>query len=151
MSTENGVSNIPKKCWVFFSVILKPVLKFLYQNGKQGCIILTVHRIVFSQWIKMHTVISYNLIWHCTAPSPCSGSSPDSINSAPMLSCCWAMGAPLGPCWATWQGRFTVQQVGRGCEAGAGPHCQKSLLSPAKLSTSLLDPLQDCLINFGTE
>jgi len=33
------------------SAVLKPVLKFIYQNEKQGCMFFAVHRTVFSQRI----------------------------------------------------------------------------------------------------
>ena len=41
--------------------ILKDILKFLYQNGKQGHQFFAIHRTVFSQHIKMHKIICYNL------------------------------------------------------------------------------------------
>lgn len=91
-------------------MILKPVLKFLSQNKKQGCTFFAVHRTAFRQWIKMRTAISYNLSWHRTAPSPCPGSISDSVNSTVTFSCCWVVGAPPGP--------------GRGGGAAAGPQCQ---------------------------
>ena len=52
----------------FFFSILKPVLKFLYQNGRHGCVFFEAHRTVFSQCIQIHTHIFRNVSWHCTAP-----------------------------------------------------------------------------------
>ena len=70
----------------FFGAILKPVLKFLYQNGKHGCIFFAVHRTVFSQCIKMHTIICHHLSQHCTAlPSLCPGFHRHHINSTLMV------------------------------------------------------------------
>ena len=44
--TNNRVRNVPKN-WSFFSAVLKPILKFLYQNRKQDCKFFTIHRSVF--------------------------------------------------------------------------------------------------------
>ena len=53
---------------MIFLSILKPILKFLYHNGKHGCVFFAVHRTVFSQYIKVHKLICHHLSWHCTAP-----------------------------------------------------------------------------------
>ena len=58
MLTENGVSNIQKND--NYLAIMKPILKFLYQNRTQGCTFLSVHS-VFSQRIKTHTITCHNL------------------------------------------------------------------------------------------
>ena len=94
-STENGLVNVPKKNQWFFAV-LKPILKFLYQNANRGCIFFALHRAVFSQWIKMCNVTCHNLSWHCTVPSLCPVFSSDIVNSVLMFGCCWAVGALLG-------------------------------------------------------
>ena len=52
MLTENGIAN-RQKGYDFFA-ILKPVLKFLYQNRKHGYISFAAHRTLFSQCIKIH-------------------------------------------------------------------------------------------------
>lgn len=70
---------------LFFFSILKPILKFLHQNAKQGCIFFAVHRTLFSQCIKTHNIICHNLSWHCDMPSPCPDFSSDSINSTLMV------------------------------------------------------------------
>ena len=77
-----------KKSCLFFFLILKPVFKFLCQKEKQGCLFFTAHRTVFSQCIKMQTIICYKLSWHCTVPSLCFGFSMDSANCAPVFYCC---------------------------------------------------------------
>ena len=53
MLTENGVKNTHKNWWLlpFLFLISKPVLRFLYQNKKHGCMFFTVHATVFSQRI----------------------------------------------------------------------------------------------------
>lgn len=53
----------------------------------------------FCQGIKMHKMICYNLTEYCTTSSSCPGFIPDSINSAPTFSWCWAMRAHPGPSW----------------------------------------------------
>ena len=50
-----------KKNWRFFSAVLKPILKFLYQNGKHGCIFFSVLRTVLNQCIKIQTTICCHL------------------------------------------------------------------------------------------
>jgi len=53
--------------WIYpkmmiFSEILKPILKLLYQNGKQGCIFFTVRGVCLanvSKWIKFYVT------WAC--------------------------------------------------------------------------------------
>jgi len=49
---------------MIFSTILKHILKFLYQNGKHGCIFSAVRRTVF---INIHKLICRNLSSQCTA------------------------------------------------------------------------------------
>jgi len=70
-----------KKKRLFFSAILKPFLKFFHQNRKHSCIFFTVPKTVFSQSIRMHTIICHNLSWHCTVPSLCPDFSSDSVDS----------------------------------------------------------------------
>ena len=52
---------------MIFSAILKPILKFLHQNRKQGCIFFVVQSPVASQCIKMHAIICHHLSQHCIA------------------------------------------------------------------------------------
>lgn len=85
-----------KKKLIIFSALLKPILKFLYQNRKHSCIFfffLAVHRTVAcSQCIKMHKIISHNLNWHFTVPSLCLDFSSGGVNSTLMAWLLWAMG-----------------------------------------------------------
>lgn len=74
-----------------FSAILKPILKFVYQNKAQ-LHIFAVHRPVFTQYIKIHKLLCITLSWHCTAPSLCSGFNPDRANTALVFSWCWGAG-----------------------------------------------------------
>lgn len=95
---------------------MKSVLKFLIKT-ENICILFiylfnAVHSTVFSQLIKMHTVICYKLSWHYTVPSLSSGCSSDTVNNAPVFGCFWAMGALLRPGWAVQLGRATTA-VGR--------------------------------------
>jgi len=50
---------------MIFLTILKPILKFLYQTGKDK--FFTIQSPVFSQCIKMHTIICHLWSKHCTA------------------------------------------------------------------------------------
>jgi len=77
-----------KKMIIIFFAILKPILKFLYQDRNTAAYFFAVHRTAFSQWIKLHTIICYNLSQHFTAPSLCPGFSPDSANITQMYGCC---------------------------------------------------------------
>lgn len=52
---------------MIFSAILKFILKFLYQNGKHGCIFLIVHSTVFNQCIKMHIFFAITWACHCVS------------------------------------------------------------------------------------
>ena len=79
VSTENGLSK--HKLKIFFA-ILKPILKFLYQNGKHGSVFFAVQGPLFSQRIKTHTAMRHHLSQHCTAlPSLCPAFSWHSVNS----------------------------------------------------------------------
>lgn len=104
MSTENRIVNILKKNWRFFSAVLKPILKFLYQNGKHGCIFFSVLRTVLNQCIKIQTTICCHLgppralVWAQTA-------------LVGHWCCYWAMGACLGPGHASWRGRAAAMMV----------------------------------------
>ena len=77
--------QIDQKIDNFFAV-LKPVLKFLYQNGKHGCVFFVVRRTV-SQCIKMHQLICHPFSWQRTAPSPCPSFSTDAVNSTMLFGC----------------------------------------------------------------
>jgi len=59
MSKGNGVVNMKQKDDYFGN--LKPILKFFYQNRKQGCIFYANHRTVFKQHTKMREIIWHNL------------------------------------------------------------------------------------------
>lgn len=52
---------------MIFLAVLLPVLKFLYQNEKHGCIFFSVHSTVSSQCIKIHERIChhYELALRC--------------------------------------------------------------------------------------
>jgi len=71
-----------------FLAILQSVLKFIYQSRKHGCVFSSIHRTVFSQYIKIHTLPSFELAPHCIL---CPGFSPGGVNSAPIFSWCWVM------------------------------------------------------------
>ena len=82
MLTENGVANTHTHTkLMIFSSILKPTFKFLYHNRKHGCLFFTVHRTVFSQYIKLCKTICHNLSQHCTVPFLCPIFSPESANA----------------------------------------------------------------------
>ena len=87
MSIENGVTGKSIKS-VNFSALLKPILQFLYQNGKHGFIYFAVHRTMIRQCIPMHTSISHHFSQHCTVPSSCPGFSTDSANLIRLFDCC---------------------------------------------------------------
>jgi len=70
-----------------FFVILKPILKLLYESGRHGCIFFAVHTTVFGQCTKMHKIICHNLSKHCTAPSSYFDFSPDNADCTPLFSC----------------------------------------------------------------
>lgn len=75
MLTEKAVADIPRKMMIFWA-ILKSIVKFLYQNGKQSCIFFSVYRTIFSQCIKMHNIICHiELAQHCA--SLCPSFNPD--------------------------------------------------------------------------
>lgn len=74
----------------FFSAFLKPILKFLFQNRKHSWVSSTIHRAVFSQFIKMPTVICQNLCQHCPVPAPCPSVSPGSVDHTLLCGCSWA-------------------------------------------------------------
>lgn len=74
----------------------------LFSNSFIKAESMTVHRNVFSQYIRMHSVICHYLSQRYTVPSLCPGFSSDSANHAPMCGCCWAMGVCPGPGWANW-------------------------------------------------
>lgn len=95
----NGVANMQKKKKkkMIFLAVLNPVIKFLNQNRKCGCIFFSVHRTVFSQSIKMHKIIFHKLSQHSTVPSPCL--SPDSANHTPIFGLQWVCTGG----WATWR------------------------------------------------
>jgi len=59
MLTENDLTNIPNNGGCFGN--LETCSQTPLSKGKQGCIFFAVHRIVFNQLIKMHTIIFYNL------------------------------------------------------------------------------------------
>ena len=62
--------QIDQKIDNFFAV-LKPVLKFLYQNGKHGCVFFVVHRTVEPMYQNASTYLpSLQLAAHCTLPMP---------------------------------------------------------------------------------
>ena len=46
------------------------IFKFFYQNGKHSCMFFAVQSPVFSQCIKMHTVMSHYLSQHCMQCPP---------------------------------------------------------------------------------
>lgn len=80
MLTSNGVANKKK---IDFSAILKPVLKFLYQNKKYSCVFFTFHRAMFSRCITMHKLICHHLR-QCPV-----GFCPGRVNSTAMFCWCW--------------------------------------------------------------
>jgi len=53
---------------MIFLAVLLPVLKFLYQNEKHGCIFFSVHSTVSSQCIKIHERICH----HCELALCCA-------------------------------------------------------------------------------
>lgn len=97
-------SQLWQKIDNFFSVFLKLILRFLFENRQHSCISSTSYRTVFSQHIKKHTIIWQNLCQHCPVPSPCPSVSPGSVDHTLLCGCSWAR--PLGgaepPPW--WHG-----------------------------------------------
>jgi len=95
VSTEKGVANIN---WFFFFAVLKPILKFLYQNRKQGCVFYAVQSTVFIQWIKIQlfAVSWISAVQH--GPSYALVSVNTVLIAHRGLVCCWVMGACQGSC-----------------------------------------------------
>ena len=93
MLTENGVTNITKNWWFFLSswnlfsnFSIKKENKAAYSPFRAPCV---------ANVIKMQIVICHHMRVS-TAPSPCTGFSPDNANRTLTLGCCWAMGICLG-------------------------------------------------------
>lgn len=81
--------------------ISKPILKFLYQSRKHGCIYFTVHRAVFCQWVKTHPPITHRV----SKPSLCPAFSPGGVWGRAAVRCSWVMVGHAGqklPQW--WRG-----------------------------------------------
>jgi len=95
MLIENGVTYIN---WWFFFSILKPILKFHYQSGKDRSIFFAVQSHVFCQCIKMHTIIFYQ----CSIREHCPPCVHISVDTALLIAhwlfvCCWVIGVGTGP------------------------------------------------------
>ena len=96
---ENGLASKPKKLIIVLAV-LKPTIKFLYQNRNYDCILFAVHRAAFSQYIKMHTIFAV------TVAGAARHLPRDLIAAQTALI-----------------GHHCVVAVGDGCTPGAGPSC----------------------------
>lgn len=120
--TESGVTYI--NSWFFFlqsCSLLSNSSKKKKKKGKARLHLFHCSQDLFRQCIKMHTIVSHNLNYYCTAWSPCPGFSPDRVDRTPMCGCCWAAGVSLGPGQATEQRSRHLHRGQLHCNTAHGP------------------------------
>jgi len=107
LQMESKIYIYKKKNWWFFWQLWNLFLNSFTKMESKAAYFFAVPRTVFSQHIKMHTIICHNLSKHCNAPSPCPDFGPVPTSHW-LFGCCWAMGVCLGLGQDTRWGRATA-------------------------------------------